>query len=394
MVEQLRGLKSLTRFVKRDQRAQVIELEQELQRIVAVVDEFYAQLGSRHWIFHESLNFELVEQIVKKPVNESEQALIAQYRDRETLRFQIQHLHGFPQLRPRMALIERARVDYEADRFYSSVLVLLPVMDGFVNDLEPENRRGLHTRSSDEMAAWDSVAGHHLGLSNAHRTFTKRFSKTSDEEVHELYRNGILHGTLTNFDNVVVATKAWNRLFAVADWASSREKQAREPEPEPTWRELFQQLRSNAAAKRALDDWQPRVLTKTDPDLRSEPLYDVAGRYLTAWGNKNYGEMAKMLSSLSREETHGKTAGRVRNECSLTELDGFDIAKLDFQAPAACEIDVELTYDGRRRPGRLRWIREDDKGNPAMPNQQGEWRLIVWVPIAIVNRAEEIAERA
>jgi hypothetical protein len=52
----------------------------------------------------------------------------------------------------------------------------------------------------------------------------KRFSKTSNEEVFELYRNGIVHGVLLNFNNAVVASKAWNRLFAVADWATSREK--------------------------------------------------------------------------------------------------------------------------------------------------------------------------
>ena len=394
MIEQLRGLKVLTRFVKRGERAQVVALEQELERIVAVVDGFYARLGSRHWIFHGSLNFDLVEQIIDKPASDCERALIAQYQDHQALDFQIRQLQRFPQLQSRMALIERAQKDYEEGRFYSTVLVLLPVMDGFVNDLEPENRRGLHTRGSDEMTAWDSVAGHHLGLSNAHHTFTRRFSKTSDEEVHELYRNGILHGTLTNFDNVVVATKAWNRLFAVADWAESREKQARGPEPEPTLRELFQQLRSNAAAKRALDEWQPRVLTKADPDLQTESAFVVANRYLTAWKNKNYGVMAKMLSSLAREETHGKTAGRVRDECSLAELDDFDITKLDFQALAVCEIDVTLTCDGQRRPGRMRWIREDDEGNPAMTNQRGEWRLILWGPIAILNRAKEVAESA
>jgi hypothetical protein len=30
---------------------------------------------------------------------------------------------------------------------------------------------------------------------------------------------------VVSFDNDVVATKAWNYLFAVADWATSRQKQ-------------------------------------------------------------------------------------------------------------------------------------------------------------------------
>jgi hypothetical protein len=42
---------------------------------------------------------------------------------------------------------------------------------------------------------------------------------------------------LVNFDNDIVATKAWNRLFAVADWAASRQKRAIPPDPKPTMKE-------------------------------------------------------------------------------------------------------------------------------------------------------------
>ena len=40
-------------------------------------------------------------------------------------------------MRPRLALAQRALRDYQERRFYSCVLVLLPVLDGFVNDFEP-----------------------------------------------------------------------------------------------------------------------------------------------------------------------------------------------------------------------------------------------------------------
>jgi hypothetical protein len=45
------------------------------------------------------------------------------------------------------------------------------------------------------------------------------------------------HPDLVNFDNDIVATKAWNRLFAVADWAASRQKRAIPPDPKPTMKE-------------------------------------------------------------------------------------------------------------------------------------------------------------
>ena len=79
------------------------------------------------------------------------------------------------------------------------------------------------------MTAWDSVVGHHLGLTNALKAYKKTFKKRVDEEVYDLHRHGIVHGTITRFDNVVVATKAWNMLFAVVDWAAATGK-ARQPE--------------------------------------------------------------------------------------------------------------------------------------------------------------------
>ncbi len=119
----------------------------------------------------------------------------------------IMPLNRFPAMQSRMDLIEKARVDYQEGRFYSTVLVLLTVMDGFVNELDAHRRRGLHAREPDELNAWDSVVGHHLGLAHAHKTFTKTTSKTSSEPVFELHRHGILHGTLLNYDNPVVAAK-------------------------------------------------------------------------------------------------------------------------------------------------------------------------------------------
>jgi RIO-like serine/threonine protein kinase len=64
-------------------------------------------------------------------------------------------------------------------------------------------------------------------------TFKAPKKKRVDDEVFEVYRNGIVHGTVVNFNNVVVATKAWNMLFAVADWDSATTKAAAPAEPQP-----------------------------------------------------------------------------------------------------------------------------------------------------------------
>src|SRR5215216_6721000 len=313
MLQQIQGMKLLTRFVARKQRAELVKLEAQVLELTKTVDRLYSLLGPRHWIFHDDLNAEKVKALVRLDPAAAERAFIEIYRDAEALRFMIRRLNGLPAMRARMDLIEKARIDYQEGRFYATVLVLITVMDGFVNDVEPARRRGLHAREADDLATWDSVVGHHMGLTNAHSTFTKSNYKTSSEPLYELQRHGIIHGTLLNYDNVVVATKAWNRLFAVADWARSLKKKNEPPKPEPSWRELFHQIGRNEAAKKALAEWRPKTLEADDQAFAGEEVCKRAQAYLEAWKAKNYGVMASLISPMVAEDTPGKSAGVVRS---------------------------------------------------------------------------------
>jgi hypothetical protein len=387
MLQLIRGGKLLTRLIARRLRPDLVRIEREVKQLAALVDRFYAVLGHRHWVFHEHLSTERVGALIDLTPDEAERRLIEIYKEPETLEFLIRMLRRFPELRVRMRLIERARTDYLEGRYYATVLALLPTMDGFVNDLESQHR-GLHARTEDEMHAWDSVVGHHLGLTNAHKTFTKSFSKTSDEEVTELYRNGILHGNLVNFDNDIVATKAWNRLLAVADWAVSRQKRAEPPEPKRTMREVVARIRENEEAKEALARWRPRAISAAEPGFTDDEVHKATVAYLEAWKAKNYGRMAESLSALVSEDTHGQTAGMVRETYDRVDLTDFVIRVIDCQAAAACEVDAELVLAGEPRPARIRWIREGEDGMAARPNQAGQWRLILWTPMAMLNRVQ------
>lgn len=384
MLEQIDSFKLLTAIVVPDQRAAVVELETKLIALVENIDEFYTLLGDRNWIYHETLNTEVVGAFLHKPAEDAEQDLIAYYRVPDTLDLVIRHLWRFPQMRSRRNLILRAREDYDAGRFDSATMLLLAVMDGFVNDVETEQRRGLHARSDDEMAAWDSVVGHHQGLGQAHRSFTKTFRKTSEDEVFELYRNGIVHGMLPNFNNVIVATKAWNRLAAVSDWAKSREKQAEPKEPEPTFAESLGKLAESERSRAATEAWTPSALVAGDDGFAANPVHDRVAVFLGAWKSKNYGQMASVLAKLTREESHPKNAGRMRDEYSLCELTDFEITKLDFQAPVICVVEADLVVDGDRKRAELRWIREADDGESAVEGvTDGEWRVMSWGPWAM-----------
>lgn len=390
MIETLDGMGVLTRVVARRLRPEVQRLKQQIEEYVAAVDGFYAVLGSRHWILHESLGLDLAREVMALSPDEAEQKLVGHYRDPEALRSMIRRVRNHPAMRPRNQLLERAEADFLERRYYSTVLLLLAVMDGFVNDVDQEQRRGLHTRTPDEMVAWDSVVGHHMGLANAHQTFIKGFYKTSEEEVHELYRNGIVHGMLTNFDNELVAAKAWNRLFAVGDWATTLEKE-KEPLISPvSVRDLITGVQENRQLQAELDAWSPSRLHSEEEGFTQHPVHDAAAQFLMAWQKGNYGKMAELLArnSLGYDGSVGTAAGNVRGQYEFVELAGFDLLELDFVAASICVVQARLTCEGESKPAWLRWIHEDDNGAPVVDGGAGDWKVMSWGPLAFFNEPE------
>jgi hypothetical protein len=392
MLQQLQGMKLLTRVIARGERRKLLEIEASLRRHIQIVDGFYALLGPRHWIFHDSLSISLAESLLTLPAGEAERRLIDFYRDPEQLGVMVGRLRGFPALRSRWPLIERARTDFADERYNTTVALLLFAMDGFVNDLDPAQRRGLHARDADEMVAWNSIVGHHMGLTSAHQTFTHSFRKTSTEEVVELYRHGIVHGMLVNYDNDVVASKAWNRLFAVADWATSRSKAQASVNARPSVRATLRRVRENAAAKEAIDAWVPSAISKGDGAFETDAVVARSHAYLESWQRRNFGAMAELLSPLVAEPNHGRTAGLVRDAFSPEQLDGFAVTRVTYAAPAVAKAEVTLFIEGTELPGALRWIRGDHAGMAVAPNQGGEWQLTSWTRQAMMNERYDPAD--
>jgi hypothetical protein len=252
MSQQLSSLKLLRLIIPKNERPKVKELGAQLNFLGDTVDKFYATLGPHNWVFHDTLNIQDIADLLAASADpaDAERRLIAYYKSLDNLHFLVRGLGAIEALRKRRHLVQRAYDDYMAERYYACIHVLLSVMDGFVNEFETV-RRGLHAREAEELDAFDSVVGHHMGLTRAHSTFRSRKGATSSEPVFELYRNGIVHGTLLNYDNDVVATKAWNRLFALVDWAKARQKEQKPPPTQPSWKEIFAQLADNARKQKA-----------------------------------------------------------------------------------------------------------------------------------------------
>lgn len=384
MSQLVRGAKLLTRVVARDQRQTVRDVEKEMRRLVEVVDGFYARLGARNWVFHELLNPTKVAAILAETSDpaETELRFIEFYRDRDVMKFWLTQLRQHDGLRARGRQIERAAEHYFADQFSSCTLQLVAVMDGFVNDYEPDARKGLAAREPDEMAAWDSVVGHHQGLTNVMKTFRKTIKKRIDDEVFEVYRHGIVHGMVVNFDNVVVATKSWNMLFAVADWATATRKAAAPPEPEPTWSDLWAFTDRHAKRKRAEERFIPTTLVMGEPSFADDDVVGRACEFLDAWEHGRWALVAEFMPQMLRRSmgSVGERARAAKDLFSPYELTSWEVEKVTRDVLGGADVRAAATVNGSVEVMKFRMILEDVDGNVGVTDEDATWHVGIWAP--------------
>ena len=385
MEQQMAAFKLLGFLLPKHQKELLKELKKEHQRITETVDRFYDLLGERNWVFTGDLNLaDITEVIDTHDAGTAEKRLIDYYKVDDRIAFSLRRLYRFDAMRPRLDLLQKALSDYEAGRYYSTILVLLSVMDGFVNDLEASARQGLHARSSQDMVAWDSVAGHHLGLGHAHQTFIKGFYQTRTTEVTELFRNGIVHGTLVNFDNAIVATKAWNRLFAVADWADARKLQMKPVAPNPSLKESLGQWNSVQEQKARLEQWQPYEYSPGSED--SQEITQVCVDFLERWQKRQWGLLGKHFMELGGTRSSiGKRAVQAKDLYSTFHLSTWTILHVRHTAAAVVLTDVELRVNGITYRTDLRWVRIDDAGKTRSEWEPGHWALSLYGPSHFVK---------
>src|SRR4051794_7489310 len=89
LLDQIKGMKTLTRFVGRAHRREVLETDQGLPALAQEIVRFYELLGARNGISHDSLLAERARALPALPADDAEVGLITLYRDPEWLRFMI-----------------------------------------------------------------------------------------------------------------------------------------------------------------------------------------------------------------------------------------------------------------------------------------------------------------
>ncbi len=384
MLLELKGMKALTLLIARDQRAEVRRLEAEIKRMVQVVDRFYERIGERHWIFNDHLKFDDLADAVESADDDDELETRFIELHRAWLQRDFWYAGRFMRhqaIRARRGQLDRARDHYLGREFDSATLHLIAVMDGFVNDFQPGLRRGLHAREPDEMVAWDNVVGHHLGLTNALGPFRQTFKKRHDSEVFELHRNGIVHGAITNFDNEIVATKAWNMLVAVLDWARATEEAEKPVEPTPTFRESMQSLARHAERNRHRDAFESRVVAADSSGFDVEPVVERTREFLRLWQNRNYGDLPSMaMPDLVDGMDPGRRPRFARDCFDAFQLVEYRLLRVTYTMAAVAEMRASAQVGDQSGELDLRWIRVADDGNYVPSTLPGEWYLQHWSP--------------
>ncbi|MEV0650168.1 hypothetical protein AB0I28_33405 [Phytomonospora sp. NPDC050363] len=384
MSQQIQAGKLITFFIARRQRAVLIDIERQMEHLADVVDRFYVRLGPRNWIFHDSLSVSTVEALLGETTTpeDAEARFIQHHRGLITQKFGLIKVRNVPGLRERFRLIERAARHYEVDEFDSCVLHLIAIMDGFVNDFQPVERKGLASRTPSEMVAWDSVVGHHLGLTHALKAFTRTVKKRVDSEVFELHRHGIMHGSIVNYNNAVVATKAWNMLFALADWANATVKSQTPVPPLPSFRDILRKVNENRKFKEKVAAWSPKKLDSREDAFEEHEIYQRTYAFLVGWRERNFGVLANYLGRrYSKDRRHSQLAGKLRQDFDGFQLAEFCIVGLEAEAPAIWISRGSATVNGRAGAFECRWALEAEDGSLGFGVDSAEWRLVFCSPV-------------
>lgn len=372
--EQLDARCLFSNFLPKESREDLRKARAELSKIVELAESFYNLLGNRHWVLHESLNMTDLEYIeASGDCDTVEHLLIEHYCNTEKLTFYISRLRQHSELQARWNLLMRAKEDHLAERYDSSALKVISIMDGFVNDVDKENRHGLFAHKPEEMVGFDCLGGHHLDLSNVMSVATKTFRKRVDEEIFEVYRNGILHGNIPNYNNPTVSCKAWNYLFAVSDWVNSL--QPKPPEKKTSLVEAIKHHRdAQHTIKRIENDWSKHVDQYGEANHSASPMKEQA-EFFSNWEK---GRVGKMINYLPRNAKSHNTSliDLIKTSYIPIKIVSWTIKDCEYSAPAVAVVNTTIKTPHDEYRLSFRWVKTDKNNNPVCEWEDGEWNIV------------------
>lgn len=369
------------------------------EELIGLPDQFNEIFGSRGWISYNLLNVDIAKKAILEAANNIDNAedILISYYTPEILKINLQWLSKITAIKPRLDLYHKAIDDYLHERYYASILVVLSLTDGLVNEVS-ENRRGLSAEDAD-LRAWDTIAGHSTGLRRLTNIIQTGRRKTSSDTITLPYRHGIMHGMDLGYNNKAVAAKSWALLFAVGEWAQAvqsgvhREPPAEQPlsfleQTRKCLSELKESIQKYHTVKQERElavQWKPRTIeinsgipeSGSPDDYGDETPERALAVFFDLWKRKNYGEMAKYVSQYDQQRYGNKLPKELRDIFDRKRLNSFKFISIRDKAAAVTVIQVNIVYElnGHSIPinREYRMMYEGTDGKPLIRMLPGRW---------------------
>ena len=371
------------------------KLEKDYDKIVAQLNEnthylqkFVEYFAKDGWVPHDSFDTKVAKLCVDSYENQgAAQAVnhLLHYYGAEAIQQRLFMFNHANELEIRRKFIEFALEDYREGRYYSTIPLVLMMIDGAVNDA---TGAGFHT-SDKNLDVWDSFTMVDGAIYTVRDLFKKGRKKTRLEEIDQPFRNGILHGMDLGYDNQVVAAKSWHMLFIVRDWLVAKQSEEKrkakfeqDKEP-PSWKDILKKIAKNSDLKKALNAWQPRdinsdYINKLDQmrNAHQNSPEAIGLEFLGLWQKQNYGHIAKLFWTKKDQ-----TPKKIRQQFGDKKLQSYKILGINDEAPAICVIKAEIVLeqkDGQSKSiWEIRMLKEDEQGSSIPSNlSEGAWKII------------------
>lgn len=372
----------------------VDELAEQIDEMAMIPDRFNDLFAPRGWIIFELMNLEVAKDAIEKAEAgdlEGAEDILVDYFNVDTVKRQLRTMYAVEAFRPRMALAEKALLDYEERRYHACTPVVLAQIDGLVNELH-DTQRGFFADEAD-LEAWDSLAAHSKGLNQLAPIFRKRRCKTTTEPIDIPYRHGILHGRDLGYDNKMVACKTWALLFAVREWAIKAERsmlEAPAKEPEKSWKQIIFDIAYHIEEKKRWEDWNPRELQVADvpadtkgSDMEEGTPERALAEYLHWWKKANYGYMSNYIPYLFDKYKDKPLPAEIRELYHRKRLVSYRFMSFDHSIAGVADIGVQLQIEAEAETSdqmtAFRLVCEDENGEMVSHgNPAAKWVVMNW----------------
>jgi len=377
------------------------KIKNDLEKLSRLPDDFNSAFARKGWIAYESFSVPVMEKAVelfKKGDEKAAENEIMTYYSVNNIRMMIVGRGGAVEAyKPRKQLALYALNEYEAERYYSCVPLLLMIIDGLVNDISKE--AGFFADKTD-VTSWDSIVGHYTGLTQLKSIYNKSRKKTNTEEITMPYRHGILHGRDLNYNNISVATKCWGCLAAVLDWGkdiANGKKVPPPPEKPKTLSENLNELKDTISIHQEnkknhkifnekLDKWKPRNIKLDIEQMKNVSTASLSEyspekaliEFIELWKKSNYGFMANFICFDPKYEPKSNVIKTLRRIFDHKNILDYSIVSIEDKAPIISHITLSMLIEHDKnkysKEIEFRMIYEGD--NVIHGDKGGQWKLV------------------